>query len=207
MYKPEAPDENSDCFHIINLENGNSTILVEDFLEGDRECKHLYLITITIDKYLAYNDSVFYVSSSKQMKLFTLVDDVEEGQEQRISPEESEIATIRPDDMKIHGLFVNKFGAGSQRYIIVALETDDNQIDFNQLFIDQKPPSSDFSYTFKQFREVVPRKSKFDPITKFSCVLNEDEYSYAVTLRQSGKVDLYYNMQRVSTYECKRSYS
>ena len=81
MYKPEAPDENSDCFHIINLENGNSTILVEDFLEGDRECKHLYLITITIDKYLAYNDSVFYVSSSKQMKLFTLVDDVEEGQE------------------------------------------------------------------------------------------------------------------------------
>ena len=32
IYKPEAPDENSDCFVIVNLENGNSTILVEDFL-------------------------------------------------------------------------------------------------------------------------------------------------------------------------------
>lgn len=78
---------------------------------------------------------MFFVASSKQIKILTIVDDIEEGQEQRLSPEESEIATIKPDDMKIHGLFVNKFGAGSQRYTIVALETDDNQIDFNQLFI------------------------------------------------------------------------
>lgn len=63
-----------------------------------------------------------------------------------MKPEDSEIAVIRPDDMKIHGLFINKFGYGKQNYILVALETEDNQIDFNSLHLLKKPPGDDFEY-------------------------------------------------------------
>ena len=64
--------------------------------------------------------------------------------------------------MKIHGLFVNRL---EENYIIVALETVDNQIDFNQLYILNKPGGDeDFSFQFKQYREVVPRETKFDEV-------------------------------------------
>lgn len=38
MFKTEEPDEDNDCFHLVNLENGNSTVLIEDFLK-DPECE------------------------------------------------------------------------------------------------------------------------------------------------------------------------
>jgi hypothetical protein len=43
IFKPEAPDENDGYFHIVNLKNGNSTILVQDFIK-DKDCK-LYSLT------------------------------------------------------------------------------------------------------------------------------------------------------------------
>lgn len=38
MFKTEAPDENSDCFHLVNLEKENSTVLIEDFIQNP-DCK------------------------------------------------------------------------------------------------------------------------------------------------------------------------
>lgn len=32
MFKTEGSDEDSDSFHLVNLENGNSVVLIEDFL-------------------------------------------------------------------------------------------------------------------------------------------------------------------------------
>lgn len=85
----------------------------------------------------------------------------------------------------------------------MALENDDNLIDFNTLHILKKPPGDDFDYCFKQFREVVPRSCKFDPVTKLALVFDDSEYSYAVTLRQSNKVDFYFNLQFVSSFDGK----
>jgi hypothetical protein len=135
-----------------------------------------------IDKYLAYHDSIFYVASSKNIRLFTLVDDLDNGQEQRLTPEESEIATIQPEDMKIHGiLLVDIEDVGKQ--ILIPLETLDNQIDFNTLEILNKPPGDDFDYSFKQYREVVPRNDRFDPVTKFVAVIGDWNDIFAVSLR------------------------
>jgi hypothetical protein len=51
-----------------------------------------------------------YIASPKEIKLVTLVDDVDEGETLKVSPDDSEVATIRPDEHKIHGLFINEFG-------------------------------------------------------------------------------------------------
>jgi len=63
----------------------------------------------------------------------------------------------------------------------------------------QKPPGEDFTYEFNQFREVVPRNDRFDPISKFSYSFDKWDDLFAVTLRESSKVDFYYNGQRVSS--------
>jgi hypothetical protein len=156
-------------------------------------------ISDRVDKYLAYHDSVFYAASSKNIKLFTLVDDLENGQEMRTTPEESDICTISPDDMKIHGLIINENDSGDKT-MLVPMETLDNQIDFNTLDILNKPPGDDFSYEFKQFREVVPRNDRFDPVKQFVAVCDKWNDIFAVALRSSSKVDFYYNGQRVSSF-------
>lgn len=38
LFKTEGSDEDSDCFHLINLDNKNTTIMIEDFVK-DPECK------------------------------------------------------------------------------------------------------------------------------------------------------------------------
>jgi hypothetical protein len=63
---------------------------------------------MNVDKYLAYHNSMFYIGSKTDIKLFTLVDDIEEGSELRVSPDESEVAVIRPEDMTIHGIILKK---------------------------------------------------------------------------------------------------
>ena len=42
LFKTEASDEDSNCFHIVNLDKDNSTILIEDFVK-DLECKLKHL--------------------------------------------------------------------------------------------------------------------------------------------------------------------
>jgi hypothetical protein len=40
LFKTEGSDVNNDCFHLVNLENGNSTFLIQDFV-NDKDCKCL----------------------------------------------------------------------------------------------------------------------------------------------------------------------
>jgi hypothetical protein len=88
--------------------------------------------------------------------------------------------------------------------MLVPMETLDNQIDFNTLELLKKPPGEDFEYSFKQFREVVPRNDRFDPVTRFSCVIDKWNDLFAVALRgESSKVDFYFNGQRVSSITSK----
>lgn len=84
----------------------------------------------------------------KDIKLFTLVDDFEAGAVETYTPDASEIATIAPDDLKIQGLLLNENDDGD-RFLLVPMETLDNQIDFNTLDLLRKPPSEEFEYQFK----------------------------------------------------------
>ena len=88
--------------------------------------KLVIILSLLLDKYVAYNHGIFYIASSKQIKLYSIEHKLGAGEQQRVKPDESEIATIKPDNQKIHGLFVNKDGFGTQNFIFVALETDDN---------------------------------------------------------------------------------
>ena len=49
----------------------------------------------------------------------------------------------------------------------------------------------------KQTREIVPRDIKFDPITKFSFIINSENILFGITLRRSGHFDIYWNMTLV----------
>ena len=40
VYKPTAPDENNEYFHIVNLKK-NARVLIKDFTNGDKTCKRL----------------------------------------------------------------------------------------------------------------------------------------------------------------------
>lgn len=86
----------------------------------------------------------------------------------------------------------------SKNHIIVATETNDNQIDFSSLIV-KNVGKQDFTFQFNQYREVVPRDARLDPITKFSYVINEDNVFYGLALRSSGHVDIYWNMTLIDT--------
>lgn len=58
-------------------------------------------------------------------------------------------------------------GGQDERYVYVAIETADNQIDINRLFLKEKPQNGKVEYVFKQFKEMQPRNDKFDPIVEF----------------------------------------
>ena len=95
---------------------------------------------------------------------------------------------------------------------MVAMETKDNQIDFNVLYVEGNlKDSNKIKYEFKEFREVVPRPIPLDGKDKivklsisFSESIQEKDISYqsfAVALRQSGNADFYFNMARVCAFE------
>lgn len=129
------------------------------------------------------------------------MDDFEPGSVNRIDPHSAnEVATIQPEDMKIHGILLNTNEETGDVYLLIALETLDNQIDFNLLDITKKPPGDDFDYHFNQFREVVPRNDRFDPVTRFAYAFDHWGDLFAIASRESSKIDFYYNGQRISSY-------
>jgi hypothetical protein len=117
--------------------------------------------------------------------------------------------------MKIHALFLYKeFAQASHYQVVVALETTDNQIDFNRLIIKHMPSKNQieeeeektFEFEFRQICEVVFRDNvKYDEVKKFSISFTEKKdgkiESFAITLRKSGSCDFYYCLAKVATYE------
>jgi len=41
IYKPQIGDDNFDCYHLVNLENGNSTLLLKDCI-NDPTCNIIW---------------------------------------------------------------------------------------------------------------------------------------------------------------------
>ena len=77
--------------------------------------------------------------------------------------------------------------------VIVAMETDDNQIDFSSIApLEVGTPK--FSYTLKQQRELVLRDVNLDSIQKFAFIIDAKNVFYGIALRKSGLFDIYWNM-------------
>lgn len=56
-------------------------------------------------------------------------------------------------------------------------------------------------FSFIQYTEVVHRDVKLDPIVKYRQVIKDTQFLFGIALRDSGKVDFYWNSTRVSTSE------
>lgn len=96
---------------------------------------------------------------------------------------------------KLHGLFLNAEGV-REKFVLAAVETMDNQLDFNAIHVTNRPPAEDFDYELRQYRENVPRDVTVDPIQKFKTVFTEmggREFNFSGTVRRSGAFDIYFN--------------
>jgi len=74
------------------------------------------------------------------------------------------------------------------------LETGSSQLDFNKLYLINISDMTNLEWKVEQSREVVPRAMFGDRIKECRIVFNKN-CNYSVALRQSGHVDLYWNMQ------------
>lgn len=85
----------------------------------------------------------------------------------------------------------------------MAYETADNILDFNRLFIENFNDDATYKFRYTQYREIVPRKPghKKDPIKKTCIVFNTGNYNYSLALRESGAVDIYWNLLKIESNE------
>lgn len=58
-----------------------------------------------------------------------------------------------------------------------------------------------FDFSFVQKREVVFREVRLEEIIKFVYIINQDRQFFALALRISGGVDMYWNMSLVDSPE------
>ncbi|CDW71088.1 wd-40 repeat protein [Stylonychia lemnae] len=114
--------------------------------------------------------------------------------EERNEVKKEDIRVVKPG-CSLHGILINQFSVGDD-CLIVAFETPDNQIDFNMLYA-YNIESPDFTYKWEQYRIVNPRKNHNAPdrIIKL-CNVFYQGFNFAVSLRESGLIDIYWNMAR-----------
>jgi hypothetical protein len=91
-------------------------------------------------------------------------------------PESVETSTLETksmfadEEMSILGIYLRK----SEEPLLIAIETFDNQIDFNELIM--KDFDGDFTYSLRQLQEILPRVNfdLADPIIECDVVFQED---------------------------------
>lgn len=89
--------------------------------------------------------------------------------------EENQIVTYQIEKPnKLHGFFENGFSKSDQ-YILCLIETDDHQIDFARLYYWSRDISKP-DLAFYQYREVVPRDLRGDPIKKIVQIIKSNEF-------------------------------
>lgn len=146
------------------------------------------------------------MASSKEIKIFAMRDTVEKGEGIDFPLNLKTVETISRDqlrDMTIHGLYLMH---QTSKSVMIALETVDNQIDFNLIHLKTQPGVENelFGFEFHQMREVVGRDTKLDDVTKLQICfsLNQGNIeSFAIALRKSGNCDFYYQLAKVASYE------
>eukprot|EP00347_Sterkiella_histriomuscorum_P009906 403339425 len=192
VYKTHQNDEDNNYFHIINLKNGNATLLLKDVIE-DKDIK-----------YIAFNNDVLYLANKRTVHLIQCTHTPQLGKIEKIEPKASDCqkATFQSN---IWALFTKKKQLGNNEktslglkkkvedIIIVALETKDSQIDFNE--IQHKYLGTDrFQYKFYQQNDVQERPVRQDEITKFCYKIDKFNTFYGLALRSSAFFDIYWDM-------------
>lgn len=96
--------------------------------------------------------------------------------------------------VRLHALVENGFCGDD--YILLALELADNQLAFERLYMWDKDET--FKLELFPYREIFLRQAPHDPISRIKIILKQNEYLFAMALRTSGCVDLYFNYSLVS---------
>jgi hypothetical protein len=111
-------------------------------------------------------------------------------------------STSIPHPLKMHGFFSNSYSE-SEDYTMCNIELEDNQMSTQRLYYwNDVDPGDEFE--FLPYREIFIRKLiQNDPIVKFRQVINEKDFQFGVSMRKSGRVDLYYNYALKSETEEK----
>ena len=119
----------------------------------------------------------------------------------KIELTKTEIQKLNPG-AKIHALFNKITSSQIAVQTIVGFETKDTQIDFCEISA-QGISSNQFTYSFKQQGEIIPREIGVDMIAKITYVIDMYGVFYAIALRMSGNFDIYWDMVLVdSTDNC-----
>ena len=145
---------------------------------------------------MAFHDGNFYLANKNHIKVLRVDSDFAPG-EDVLHIDESQISDIVTEGCKIHGLFLEKKSTSKQASpVLVALETEDYQIDLNMLVLTEDPGNENFNYQFRQFRPLGARESlsqNISNVKKYSLIFNEEGVSVAVSRTEKNYVDIYYD--------------
>eukprot|EP00347_Sterkiella_histriomuscorum_P004764 403359199 len=177
----EDSDDGEEYLRIVDLDQSNHVIKVKNFISD--QINHI-----------SYNHSKLYGASQNKIYLTEIPTSYFEQTETVIDVTQDQIRVIEPG-LNIHGLILNEW-AREGGYQQIVFETLDNQLDFNRLYTENVTDKDSFTFRYEQTREIIPRVGfQHDPITKALHIFSKG-FNYSVTLRQSGKFDLYWNLSR-----------
>eukprot|EP00347_Sterkiella_histriomuscorum_P010355 403376619 len=186
VYKLDRREGDSHNLHIVWLDKKAAVMKIKDFAPNDTY------------NYLGINNECFYYGNPSNIKIIDIKKGINDEQVMEFEvPEAAIINYDIPAPNRLHGFFENGFSKIDQ-YIMCMIETDDNQFDFNRLYFWDRDFNNP-SLEFYQYREVVPRELRKDPIKKFTQIIKANEFQFGVAIRQSGQADFYWNFSLVSS--------
>lgn len=183
-------------------------ILSKILLVNNNDILVFFYIIFCIGINLAYHDGIFFLANKIKVHIIGCKDTLAKAEIRKLPYQKQTCATLQPG-LSIHAIFLRKELVNAYYWktqVIVAMETQDNQLDFSCLVLKDFEKET-FAFSFKQCREVVPREIKLDPIYKVSYVIDRSNTFYGIALRESGQFDLYWNMtliDSINDVDCKK---
>ena len=166
--------DNDEFVYVIDLEDNNKTLKIKNF---PSDMKGIWTpVTTPLVTHFSYNGGYLYAFADREYAILHCNKDFS-ADGTVVDANESKVRTIKTP-LRILGAPMSKYQS-KDKYQQVIFETPDNQLEF--------------TYSYEQLREVIPREKLNDPIVKF-CTIYSKAFSFAMSLRRSGNVDLYWNM-------------
>ncbi len=100
---------------------------------------------------------ILVLATNEQIKLVGLTKGLFDGENKLVEEDTLQVRTIHPR-LKLHGIFTDYNVDSEAQESYFAFETLDNQLDFNLLNLVSFGSDEDFTYSFKQTSEIIPRK-------------------------------------------------
>eukprot|EP00347_Sterkiella_histriomuscorum_P013502 403364473 len=196
-------EEEKDKIYIVDLDGANKTMIVKNFAL-DMDCKHFNELfnKQILDQHICLYGNHLYAASDNQIAVMFIEKLCQtDGETIDASGAQYKVRIIKTK-LKILGLVVNGL-ANSQKFLPVAFESEDNQIEYLKLTVQNINDDAKFDYKYEGLRENNPRDEKVnDPIVKFRYTYSGG-YMFGTILRKSGECDLYWNFMRIETVKNK----